>query len=306
MAEPNDRKRANRQPFDDTSKQFYERFFRDLGLETEKEKAVFTRSRTIDLVVFCQEENRAAIEKTFFNHFSTVNALELKGENDPLTPKDYYTILLRAYGLALKQENERIKQKKPGHFLPSQMSLTIICVGRPDTILDTLGDVLGFQTTDEVGLYYNKHQIPHWIVHPSELAVEPKNYPLLPLSRGKTLEQFIEICFENGLDEYLNLIIDLGMYTDPKTILRKLLEVKEMSSVFQLDEETYSLIDRAIEIYPELIERVSLISIRMAESREEGWQEGIAEGRQKGLEEGIQEGRQEGRQEGARRREDYC
>lgn len=71
-----------------------------------------------------------------------------------------------------------------------------------------------------------------------------------------------------------------------------------MSDVFQLDEETYELIDRAIEIYPELIERVSLISSSLEKSREEGRQEGIAAEREKGLEESRQAGYQEGYQEG--------
>ncbi|MBV7335878.1 hypothetical protein KFU94_48085 [Chloroflexi bacterium TSY] len=44
---------------------------------------------------------------------------------------------------------------------------------------------------------------------------EAKNYPLLPLARGAKLEQFIELCMQQGLVEYLRLTLDIGLVTDP-------------------------------------------------------------------------------------------
>jgi len=87
-----------KQPFDGRSKDFYEHLFQKLGLPIETELSVFTSSRTIDLVVLCLESNRPAIQNTIFEYFSSVNDLELKGENDPLTLED------RAAGQEIEEE----------------------------------------------------------------------------------------------------------------------------------------------------------------------------------------------------------
>ncbi|MEM7536347.1 MAG: hypothetical protein AAF639_29460, partial [Chloroflexota bacterium] len=210
-------------PFDDTSKAFYQDFFAKRQMEVEIETNVYEKARSIDLVVICRQQNRAAIEDTIFDYFTYVNDLEFKGDKDPLTLSNYYLILSRAFGLAHKEEERLIQERreakqkprkgeKTERFLLNSMTLTMICVTRPDTILTELAGELGFVETDESGVYHAAHQIEQWIIHPSELAVIPKNYPLLPLARGETLDKFIDVCIRDGLTEYLELILDLRLH----------------------------------------------------------------------------------------------
>ncbi|MEZ4866331.1 MAG: hypothetical protein R3C14_33750 [Caldilineaceae bacterium] len=72
---------------------------------------------------------------------------------------------------------------------------------RPERILDELGSELRFVATAEPGIYHSDQSLPQWIIHPSELSLAPKNYPLLPLARGEKLAQFIELCLQAGLTD---------------------------------------------------------------------------------------------------------
>ncbi|MEM7535501.1 MAG: hypothetical protein AAF639_25215 [Chloroflexota bacterium] len=302
-------KQKPKPPFDDTSKFFYRDFFLKLQLEADTETNVFDKARAIDLVVICHPKDHPTLENTIFHHFETVNDMEFKGDNDPLTLDNYYLIIARAYALAYHKEKQRIeedkgkkadakkagtkksgaKQEKPRRFLPRDMTLTIICVTRPDTILDELEDELGFEETTESGIYYNAQQIDQWIIHPSELEVVPKNYPLLPLSRGKTLEAFMEVCLREGLHEYLELILSLRLYKDPSTVLEKILEVTEMNEYMPWSEKTQAVVDRFFTVFPEYKERV--IATTLEQGIEQGFEKGVEIGREEGHEKGLEKGK---------------
>jgi hypothetical protein len=101
-------------------------------------------------------------------------------------------------------------------LLPNQMTVTIVCVTRPDTILDKFKQELRFVQI-EGGI--SDDVLGRWIIHPSELALVEKNYPLL--ARGEKLSQFISLCVREGLNDYLQLIIDIGVATDPELIWRR-------------------------------------------------------------------------------------
>ncbi|MBV7335877.1 hypothetical protein KFU94_48080 [Chloroflexi bacterium TSY] len=85
------------QPFDDTTKTYYRRFFEKQGMRAVSQYEVFSRSRTIDLVVECIEDYAKLVD-TIFAHFRRLNALEFKGFNDPLTTIDLNRIRMRAWG----------------------------------------------------------------------------------------------------------------------------------------------------------------------------------------------------------------
>ncbi|MEM7530712.1 MAG: hypothetical protein AAF639_00935 [Chloroflexota bacterium] len=292
-------------PFDDTSKFFYKDFFAKLKLEAETETNVYDKARSIDLVVICRQHNRAAIDDTVFQYFEYVNDLEFKGDNDPLTLQNYYLILSRAFALASQKEEERVlesrkkksgakksgkqqpkKREKADRFLLRDMTLTIICVTRPDTLLNELADETKF-TEVAPGLYYNDELIAKWIIHPSELMVIPENYPLLPLSRGETLEQFMDVCLREGLTEYLELILDLRLYTDSSTILKKILEA-QMSNYQHWSDESLAVVDRFFEVFPEIKERV--IARTVQQGVDQGFEKGREFGREEGLEQGLVQG----------------
>jgi hypothetical protein len=108
----NDNKKAlsSHEPFDDTAKAFYRDLFKKRwGLVVETEKEVFARGRKIDLVVKCTDSDLVRLQNTIFSHFRELNALELKGINDPLTLADYNRIMMRAWGLGGHGEE---KEKK--------------------------------------------------------------------------------------------------------------------------------------------------------------------------------------------------
>ena len=99
---------------------------------------------------------------------------------------------------------------------PDQRTVTIVCVARPSKLLDTLRSNFYFEPTHETGVYCdNDRKIPVWIIHPTELALKPQNYALLPLARGEKLRQFIELCMAQGLVDYLQLTLDIGLVTAP-------------------------------------------------------------------------------------------
>ncbi|OAD20564.1 hypothetical protein THIOM_003726, partial [Candidatus Thiomargarita nelsonii] len=173
---------STHEPFDDTAKAFYHRLFKSWGLSVETERVVFSRSRTIDLVVRCNDADQKRLQKTVFAHFRQFNALELKGFNDPLTVANYKRIMMRAWGLESQKPSASTDQDKLSE-LPNQMTVTIVCVTRPDNILDKFKQELRFVQI-EAGIYYSDDVLGRWIIHPSELALVEKNYPLLPLARG--------------------------------------------------------------------------------------------------------------------------
>jgi hypothetical protein len=74
-----------KEPFDNSAKAFYRQLFEDWGILVETERVVFSRERTIDLVVTCSDSDQERLQTTVFSHFKRLNAIELKGINDRLT-----------------------------------------------------------------------------------------------------------------------------------------------------------------------------------------------------------------------------
>lgn len=247
------------QPFDDTTKTYYRRFFEKQGMRAVSQYEVFSRSRTIDLVVECIEEDYAKLVDTIFAHFRRLNALEFKGFNDPLTTIDLNRIRMRAWGLGAIDDADRTNESNASDDaillsaqeiaeMPSQRTVTIVCTVRP-------------------------MKIPVWIIHPTELELKPKNYPLLPLARGAKLEQFIELCMQQGLVEYLRLTLDIGLVTDPDVIWRKILEVYGME--LTIHEETWPYIDEFFRKVPDAMKKVPTFQEALEKSEQSGEQSGV-------------------------------
>ncbi|MEK8021149.1 MAG: hypothetical protein VSS75_030120, partial [Candidatus Parabeggiatoa sp.] len=136
---------SSKEPFDETAKAFYYHLFKKWGLEVETEKDVFSRSRKIDLVVPCTDTDRTHLQNTVFAHFPQLNAVELKGIHDPLTVANYFRIMMRVWALGDQTHQEQKlakastdeKHSEPD-LLANQLTVTIICVTRPDSILRQL------------------------------------------------------------------------------------------------------------------------------------------------------------------------
>lgn len=242
------------EPFDETAKTFLYRLFSSWGMKVETEREVFARARTIDLVVDCVRDDRQRLAQTPFSHFREQNGIELKGNRDPLTDKDYNRSVMRIWALGGIDKPKGKKAKKVVTIVrnPAKRTLTIICVTRPTKIL-AMPD-MKFVATDQPGVYLYDGQLPIWIIHPSELELIERNYPLLPLAKGQKLEQFIELCVREGRTDYLQLILDIGLATDPETIWRKIMEVTKMT--VKIREDTWPYIDRFLREVPEAFQKL--------------------------------------------------
>jgi hypothetical protein len=270
---------SKHEPFDETAKAFYHRLFKNWGIEAKTEREVFSRSRKIDLVVACSDADRGKLQNTVFSHFRSKNALEFKGIHDPLTIDEYNIILMRAYGLGVPKyqkksgpTHQKDDAKKRKSQLLNEIAVTIVCVTRPNKILNELESEYRF-VKQEAGIYFCDDVLGKWIIHPSELDLVPKNYPLLPLARGEKLEQFISLCLAEGLNDYLQLIVDVGLATDPELIWQKILEVKQMK--YQIREETWPIIDQFFRETPEAIGKLPTFQEVLASTQKHSFQQGV-------------------------------
>ena len=141
--------------FDATTKTFYGDLFKRWGLNVETEREIFSHSRSIDLVVTCSEQQQQKLIQTSFHYFRELNAIELKGHNDPLPVKDFNRIMMRAWGLGAVNFNQNAGIV-PSR-LPDKRTLTIIYITRPTKILDELSSVFHFKPTKTAGLLYSKY-----------------------------------------------------------------------------------------------------------------------------------------------------
>ena len=246
--------------FDSHAKTFYRKKLTEWQLQVTSEFEVFARTRKIDLVVECAAEDLVRLQATVLQHFRRLNTVELKGIHDPLTLRDLYHIKMRAWALLslfpLKKQEQAGKRRKnkptltsriTGELLPDECSITIIAVVRLERLLDTLADRLKVVRTERPGVYRCDIGVTVWIIHPDELAVIPENYLLLPLARGKKLAEFTEICLRDGLVDYLELILDVGLLNDPNALWQKLWEVNHMRP--KINAETWPYIDRFFRTY---------------------------------------------------------
>lgn len=277
----------NSEPFDDTTKDFYRHWFEQLGLTVETQREIFFRGRAIDLVVGCPTlKQQQSLETTLFSYFKRLNAIEFKGIHDPLTMLDYNKIMMRIWGLGAMQTefpNVLSAQHDPLNQLPSQRTLTIVCVTKPDNIL-RLSNEFQFYPTSTPGIYHCPARIAQWIIHPTELELAPLNYPLLPLARGKKLAEFIQLCLKQGLLNYILLTLRIGLLTDPLTIWQKIWEIQRMElQESDVHEAVIPYIERYFQTYPEELKRLSITSALLNEQLQKGLQEGIQQGVQQGI-----------------------
>ncbi|MBC8458376.1 MAG: hypothetical protein H8D67_10315, partial [Deltaproteobacteria bacterium] len=148
------------------------------------------------------------------------NDLELKSPEDPLDLTDYMTIVSRAYGLLAKQENEVYQ-------LPTNATLTTVCSVRPKKLLEDLQSELQFFPTSEPGIYFSEQRIEERIIVATEVEVIEKNYPLLILAKGKKLLEFFEEVVMKGLTEYVEILLEVGVFTDPETMIEGVRKMSE-------------------------------------------------------------------------------
>lgn len=259
------------EPFDETAKLFFYDLFSSWGLAVETEREVYHRGRTIDLVVDCSPDDQKPLSETVFSYFEEQNPIELKGNDDPLNLKNYSRSLMRAWSLGgMDEPKDKDEEHAPIIRDPSERTLTIICVKRPNKILSM--PKLKFAATDDPGIYLYDGQMPIRIIYPTELELIPKNYVLLPLAKGQKLEQFIDLCLREGLTTYLQLILDVGLATDPDAIWRKIIEVTQMP--VKIREDTWPYIDRFFNQMPEAFQKLPTFRDALDESQRIAMEEG--------------------------------
>jgi len=144
-------------------------------------------------VVQCTPDDIKRLQNTVFFYFDDLNGIELKGPGDPLTVKDHNVIMMRSWGLGAVENKKKKKTDKEiaaddiesttdesevsklkltyreEYRLPSNRTVTIICVVRPDKILNQLQKEIGFVPTNKPGIYHCDDHLRQWIIHPDEL-----------------------------------------------------------------------------------------------------------------------------------------
>jgi len=295
-------------PFDERSKTHYVHYFYDKQIRADQQFEVFSRGRSIDIVTECTEENLITLKDTCFSHFRRVNSLEFKGPHDPLTASDLNLIISRIWGIAARDRVERKEAREDANFLnrqtikeiaefPSLRTVTIVCVTRPDKILDTpeLKAEFNFKPSSEPGMYHSSTLgIPIWLIHPDELEVIPRNYPLLSLSRGKKLQQYIDLCLENGWESALHFIVDIALTLDPSDVFQSIMEVLHMKT--KIRPETVLYFDQLLKDVPELIWQTSTLREAVEQGELLGEARGEARGKAHGEALGVARGEARGRQ----------
>lgn len=85
--------------------------------------------------------------------------------------------------------------------------------------------------------------------------------------------QFIALCFQEKLFDYLHLIMDIGRYTDPDAILQKILEVQQMQP--QIRDETLAYADEFFRQRPEFMWKMSTFQEAAQRMEQQGVQQGV-------------------------------
>jgi len=122
------------------------------------------------------------------------------------------------------------------------------------------------------------------------------------------LAQFLSICVRDDLVEYLHLIKDIGLLTDPNLIWQKLLEIEDMKP--EIKEETWSYIDRFFQEMPNAMTKLPSLQKSFQESLQKAAQEAAQkavqeaaqkaqEAAQKTVQEALQKAAQKAAQEAA-------
>ena len=140
--------------------------------------------RTMDALVVLEnpKDLKKVKEETVFSYFRIYNQIELKGINDLLTCADYHLILGRSH---LYLGGEDISAK--------EMTVTIVSSRKPINVLRHCQDDVRW-TEIGIGHYVSiEHFLPVHLFVSNELAIEPKNYPLLLFASSKEkFRQFVE------------------------------------------------------------------------------------------------------------------
>jgi hypothetical protein len=119
---------------------------------------------------------------TPFFYFLRHNQVEFKGRRDPLTIQGYHLIRGRTHLYVGEQG-----------IAPEEMAVTIVCAGKPKTVLTYLERLQQPFVPMEAGYYRWQGQPPIYLIVVNELPITPKNYTLLLFTASKRkFREFLE------------------------------------------------------------------------------------------------------------------
>jgi len=146
-----------------------------------------------------------------FSHFKLYNLLEFKSYNDRLT-----TISLTKYiGQLfwwLYAKRQEAKENKSADIRGDEVTLNIVTVGRPSSVINELDELLGEQLIQHGGGHYECNvvgvQLHIFVIN--EFPIERKYYAWLIFSEGKQYERFAEkLAQEIEKDEKYQIYLEL-------------------------------------------------------------------------------------------------
>jgi len=164
----------------------------NISLQTQFE--VSRIARTMDALIrfHTSQEIEQAQEQTPLVYLREHNQIEYKGKRDPLTIAGYHLIRGRTH-LYLGEKD----------ISAMQMTVTIVCSNKPRKVLYHCKDDVTFKKLED-GYYVSSDKPPVYIIVINELAIIPRNYPLLVFaSSEKVFRQFLRQTFKEENFQYI-------------------------------------------------------------------------------------------------------
>ena len=210
-------KKKKRDHVDPVFKEVVEKRFTELGLPLDTEVEVGRLPRKIDIISQLDaQKQEIAKSQTPFIYCLTHNQMAFKGEDDSLTIWDYHLILARMRLYIAKQK-----------VTPSEMTVTIVCAGKPITVLHKSPEHVVFEALGD-GYYKADYQVAVYIIAINELPIIKRNYPLLLFASNKRK-------FRKFLTQYLEEETDypyLGYaYRTHPQLTREVLKMARLSEI---------------------------------------------------------------------------
>ncbi|MFZ4656763.1 MAG: hypothetical protein ACOYNY_07120 [Caldilineaceae bacterium] len=195
------KKRQHRQ-IDPVFKQVLSDEMTAFGATLQTQVEVSRLPRTIDalLTIHSAEDRQRICAETPFFYFLQTNQIEFKGRQDRLTVGGYHLIQGRMHLLLGEQK-----------LSPQAMTVTIVCAGKPRTLLTYAAETLEQPFASlETGYYKCAGQPAVYLIVVDELPIVSKNYGLLLFAASEDkFREFLEQVVATGNMTYVRYAYEI-------------------------------------------------------------------------------------------------
>ena len=164
----------------------------NIPLQTQVEVSRIPRTMDVLIHFHTPQEVEQAQEQTPFAYLREHNQIEFKGKRDALTIAGYHLIRGRTHLYLGEKDTSAL-----------EMTVTIVCSRKPRKVLYRCEDDVVFKKLEN-GYYVSSGKPPIYIVVINELAIIPRNYPLLVFAASeRVFRQFLRQTFKEENFQYI-------------------------------------------------------------------------------------------------------